>query len=110
MEFNPFMAASSSEEVNELSSIETRPVNCRRRILDNLPVGSRQLYQALEGRLSIDREDWYHSFGGTIEDFTVGVWTLRKSGLIRPKKTIAAKKSKKSQEVISYEKVAVVWC
>ena len=128
VEFNPLMTVSSVEKahagstscdnINELSSIESRPVNLRRRVLDNLPVGSRQLYEALDGRLSIDREDWYHAFGGTIEDFVVGIWTLRKCGLIRPKKTITAiaaqkherGKAKKRQEVVSYEKVAVVWC
>jgi hypothetical protein len=135
IEFNPLMAAPEEEVfredcqenhtgdpscdgVDDSSNTEGRPVNFRRRILDNLPAGSRQLYEALEGRLTVDRDDWFHSFGGTVEDFAIGVWTLRKCGLIRPKKTITVTathkhergKAKKRQEVVSYEKVAVVWC
>jgi hypothetical protein len=109
---NTHNASSSSNNNND-----GRPINFRRRILDNLPYGSRQLYELLEGRLSVDRDDWYHTFGGTVEDFAIGVWTLRKCGLIRPKKTTTTTKTtgkqqrgKQQQEVITYEKVAVVWC
>jgi hypothetical protein len=93
-----------------------RPINFRRRILDNLPYGSRQLYELLEGRLSVDRDDWYNTFGGTVEDFAIGVWTLRKCGLIRPTKKPTTttwkqqQRGKQQNEVITYEKVAVVWC
>ena len=93
-----------------------RPINFRRRILDNLPYGSRQLYELLEGRLSVDRDDWYNTFGGTVEDFAIGVWTLRKCGLIRPRKKPTTttwkqqQRGKQQNEVITYEKVAVVWC
>ncbi len=135
VKFNPLMAATSEQilredwkgdhiddllcdDVNQLHSFETRPMNFRRRILDNLPAGSRELYEALEGRLSIDRDDWFHSFDGPVEDFIIGIWTLRKCGLIHPKKTIAATdtpnydrgKAKKPRKVVSYEKIAVVWC
>ena len=106
-----------------------RPMNIRRRILDNLPTGSRQLYEILvdHGRQSstIDRDEWFRTYGGTVEDFAVGVWTLRQCGLVRPKKTKMTQdavgsgtgKGKQQQqrrrrqlEVIVYEKVAVVWC
>ena len=124
---NPLMAAVEEDEIHDYeehnadsydnANKDGRPINFRRQILDNLPYGSRQLYEVLEGRLSVERDDWYHSFGGTVEDFAVGVWTLRKCGLIRPKKTIiiaATNKqqrvNKRRQEVVSYEKVAVVWC
>ena len=135
IEFNPLMVSSKEEVfredcqenhtgdpscngVDDSSNTEGRPVNFRRRILDNLPAGSRQLYEALEGRMTVNRDDWYYSFGGSVEDFAIGVWTLRKCGLIRPKKTITVNathkhergKAKKRQEVVSYEKVAVVWC
>jgi hypothetical protein len=135
IQFNPLMATLKEEVfredcqenrigdpscngVDDSSNTEGRPVNFRRCILDNLPAGSRQLYEALEGRLTVNRDDWYYSFGGSVEDFAIGVWTLRKCGLIRPKKTITVNathkhergKAKKRQEVVSYEKVAVVWC
>ena len=108
----------SRDIVDHNSNMEGRPVNLRRKILNNLPPASRKLYEILEGRLSVDRDDWFYSFGGSVEDFAVGVWTLRKCGLIRPKKTkvITAThkhergKGKKRQEIVSYEKVAVVWC
>lgn len=137
VEANPLMEAPGEEDIvddseeqkhdglhnwfgNAISyNQEGRPVNFRRRVLDNLPADSRQLYEILEGRLSVDRDDWYGSFGGSVEDFSVGVWTLRKCGLIRPKKTktraTATNNSprgnaKRRKDTISYEKVAVVWC
>jgi len=136
IEHNPFMAAQHENEDRIKSDLEKgyglgnsrihnnegRPVNFRRRILDNLPPGSRKLYEALDGRLLVERDDWYRSFGGTVEDFAVGVWTLQTCGLIRPKKTTkltAAStnkalqqrgNAKRRQETVSYEKVAVVWC
>eukprot|EP00531_Pseudo-nitzschia_arenysensis_P020397 CAMPEP_0116151782 /NCGR_PEP_ID=MMETSP0329-20121206/20288_1 /TAXON_ID=697910 /ORGANISM="Pseudo-nitzschia arenysensis, Strain B593" /LENGTH=894 /DNA_ID=CAMNT_0003648433 /DNA_START=759 /DNA_END=3443 /DNA_ORIENTATION=+ len=131
IDINPLMEASLSEQgqfegcmrkhiddANQLHRFESRPMNFRRRILENLPVGSRQLYETLEGRLSIDRDDWFRSFDGSVEDFIIGVWTLRKCGLIQPKKTTTANdslryernKAKKRQQIVSYEKVAVVWC
>jgi hypothetical protein len=136
VETNPLMTASEEERaILELclenriddpshfgfyEKTEGRPLNFRRHVLDCLPVGSRLLYKALDGRLSVDRDEWFNSFGGTIEDFAIGVWTLRKCGLIRPKKTKAIattathrheqRKTRKQQEVVSYEKVAVVWC
>jgi len=109
-----------------------RPMNIRRRILDNLPTGSRQLYEILvdHGRQSstIDRDEWFRTYGGTVEDFAVGVWTLRQCGLVRPKKTKMTQdvvgsgsggtgtgkqqqqRRRRQLEVIVYEKVAVVWC
>ena len=116
MDFNPLMAyefARENQIESELFTAESRPVNFRRRILENLPTGSRELYEALEGRLSIDRDEWYNCFNGTIEDFVIGVCTLRKCGLIRPKKMVTVQKqgkARKRQEVLSYEKNAVVWC
>ena len=116
MDLNPLMAYAFAREnhiESELCTAEIRPVNFRRHILENLPAGSRELYEALEGRLSIDRDEWYNCCNGTIEDFVIGVWTLRKCGLIRPKKMVTAQKqgkARKRQEVLSYEKNAVVWC
>mmetsp|Transcript_32024 Transcript_32024/g.34410 ORF Transcript_32024/g.34410 Transcript_32024/m.34410 type:complete len:220 (-) Transcript_32024:7-666(-) len=105
---------------NYTQNADGRPINFRRRILDNLPLGSRQLYELLEGRLTVHRDEWYRAFGGSVEDFTMSVWTLRKCGLIRPKQVIRHNTKKQQQktthrqqqhkEVVAYEKVAVVWC
>jgi hypothetical protein len=59
------------------------------------------MYQLLQGRLSIGREEWLHAFGGSVDDFMMGVWFLMGTGLLQPKRSRGGR--------LVYEKVPVVW-
>ncbi|CAJ1958190.1 unnamed protein product [Cylindrotheca closterium] len=73
----------------------------RRETIEDLPQPAKSMYELLQDRLSIKREDWFYDFGGTVDDFTMGVWMLTVSGLVQCKRIRGGG--------ILYEKVAVVW-
>lgn len=79
----------------------TNEINLRHDIVEGLPQPAKTMYQLLEGRLSVVREDWLRDFGGTAHDFILGTWFLHLSGLIHKKHSRGGK--------IIYEKVPVVW-
>lgn len=78
-----------------------KEVHLRLGTIHDLPQPAKIMYSLLEGRLSIGREEWLHDFGGSVEDFTLGVWFLIVTGLLQRKRARGGR--------IIYEKVAVVW-
>jgi hypothetical protein len=78
-----------------------KEVHLRREIVDDLPQPAQTMYQLLQGRLSIGREEWLHDFGGSVDDFMMGVWFLMVTGLLQPKRSRGGR--------LVYEKVPVVW-
>lgn len=73
----------------------------RQETIEDLPQPAKSMYELLQDRLSIKREDWLYDFGGSVDDFTLGIWMLTVAGLVQSKRIRGGG--------ILYEKVAVVW-
>jgi hypothetical protein len=80
---------------------EMEAVHLRREIVEGLQQPAKGMYGLLVDRLSISREEWFHTFGAPAEEFTFGVWTLIACGLLQ---------AKPSRRCVVYEKISVVWC
>jgi hypothetical protein len=87
--------------LSDNGGIFDKDVQPRYEIIEGLAHPAKALYQLLKGRLSIGRKEWLHDFGGSVADFTLGVWFLVVTGLLQVKRARGGQ--------IVYEKVPVVW-
>jgi hypothetical protein len=80
-----------------------RFMNIRRNIVSGLSPTVQRLLNVLQDQMVISQEDWFHTWDGTMEEFSIGVWMLQMMGIIQIKKGGGSHKT-------MYEKVSVVWC
>jgi hypothetical protein len=99
-EQNPLLLLPSDRPEDD-DNDEMEAVHLRREIVEGLQQPAKGMYGLLVDRLSISREEWFHTFGAPAEEFTFGVWTLIACGLLQ---------AKPSRRGVVYEKVSVVWC
>ncbi|KAG7337405.1 hypothetical protein IV203_011014 [Nitzschia inconspicua] len=103
---NPLMKWMEMEKPDASINITAVPVprilNIRRNVASGLSPVTQQLLAVMQDQMTISQDDWFRSFGGTMEEFCMGVWTLQMIGLIQ------IKKGGISQKVV-YEKASVVW-
>ena len=90
---------------SSLQTISKDKIVPRMDLVDNLPQIAQRLYRVLQDRLSISREEWFQSLHLSVEEFSFGVWTLILCGLVQLKTN-----RKRGADLVSYEKVSVVWC
>jgi hypothetical protein len=80
-------------------------LNIRRDVVAGLDQSTQKLLGVLQGQMTITKDDWFLAFGGNMEEFCIGVWTLQMIGLVQLKKGSGGGANK-----AVYEKVSVVWC
>ena len=79
--------------------------NIRRDVVAGLNPSAKRLLGVMQDQMTITKDDWFRAFGGSMEEFCVGLWTLQMTGLVQLKKGTGNGANK-----IIYERVSVVWC
>mmetsp|Transcript_19608 Transcript_19608/g.35320 ORF Transcript_19608/g.35320 Transcript_19608/m.35320 type:complete len:383 (+) Transcript_19608:1-1149(+) len=117
METNPLLVQQVFDNEQTLQNTRsTMDINLRRRVVETLSPSTQHLYSIMQDQLSIGEDEWFRAFGGSMQDFCIGVKTLEVCGLIQSKlqrttttRTMNTTTKKKRARVL-YEKVSVVWC
>ncbi|KAL3907077.1 MAG: hypothetical protein SGILL_009018 [Bacillariaceae sp.] len=82
-----------------------RILNMRRDVVAGLDPSTKRLLSVMQDQMTISKDDWFRAFGGSMEEFCVGLWTLQSIGLVQLKRA-----SGNGANKIVYERVSVVWC
>ena len=107
---NPLMKWMALEDpLTQSEDHESKPLhttlNIRRDVVTGLDPAAQRLLGVLQDQMTIAKDDWFRAFGGTMEEFCIGLWTLQVIGLVQLKKGPGGGAHK-----VVYEKVSVVWC
>ncbi|KAL3905050.1 MAG: hypothetical protein SGILL_009832 [Bacillariaceae sp.] len=96
---------SLQKKVDRDTESQSTTLNIRRDVVAGLDPAAQKMLGVLQDQMTITKDDWFRAFGGTMEEYCVGLWTLQMIGLVQPKKGAGGGGSKDM-----YEKVSVVWC